>query len=161
MKRSTNGILTWFTTFFRVWRREFRMVFTDVGVMLFFFFLTLMYPVIYTLIYNPETVRDIPIVVVDKSRTSSSRELARMIDATEQIKVYDYAPSLNDARKIQNEHDAFGILEIPEDYDKRLGRGDQAVTTFYSDMGLLLRYRAFVSALTEVQLALGTSIMQE
>ncbi len=160
MKRSENSITTWFTTLFKVWRREFRMVFTDIGVMLFFFFLTLMYPVIYTLIYNPETVRDIPVAVVDKSRTLSSRDLTRMIDATDAMAVYDYAPSLADARKLHAEHKVYGILEIPEDYDKKLGRGQQAVVTFYSDMGLLLRFRAFVGALTEVQLAVGSKIQQ-
>lgn len=161
MKHPGNGILTWFTTLFQVWRREFRMVFSDLGVMLFFFLLPLMYPVVYTLIYNPETVKDIPIVIVDRSRTPQSRELARMVDATDAIKIYDYAANLNDARKIQNEHNAFGILEIPSDYAKKIGRGEQAVATFYSDMSLLLRYRAFVSALTDVQLAAGTKIQQE
>lgn len=161
MKNKNNGILTWFTTFFRVWRREFSLVFSDLGVMLFFFFLTLMYPVVYTLVYNPETVKDIPVVVVDNSRSPESRRLARMVDATDAIKVYDYAANLQDARNIMNSHEAFGILEIPSDYDKKIGRGDQSVATFYSDMGLLLRYRAFVSALTEVQLALDTEIRQQ
>ena len=154
------GISDWFTTLFMVWRREFRLVFTDAGVMLFFFFLTLVYPVIYTVIYNPETLKDIPIVVVDQSRTPESRRLARMVDATEGMEVYDYAPSLNEAREIQNNHEAFGILLIPDDYAKKLGRGEQAVVTFYSDMGLLLRYRTFVSNLTSVQLAAGAEIQQ-
>lgn len=154
------GISDWFTTLFKVWRREFRLVFTDAGVMLFFFFLTLVYPVIYTVIYNPETLKDIPVVVVDQSRTPESRRLARMVDATEGIEVYDYAPSLTDAREIQNNHDAFGILLIPDDYARKLGRGEQAVVTFYSDMGLLLRYRTFVSNLTSVQLAVGAEIQQ-
>lgn len=161
MKTSSSGILNWMVTFFRVWRREFRMVFSDIGVILFFFFLTLMYPVIYTLIYNPETLKDIPVVVVDESRTPSSRELTRMIDATQGMEVFDYAPTVEEARRIQNSHDAFGILLIPSDYDKRLGRGEQAVCTFYSDMGLLLRYRTFVSALTDVQMALGTKIQTQ
>lgn len=160
MKRSENSITAWFTTLFKVWRREFYMVSHDVGVMLFFFFLTLMYPVIYTLIYNPETVRDIPVAIVDKSRTPSSRDLARMVDATDAMAIYDYAPSLADARKLHAEHKVYGILEIPEDYDKKLGRRQQAVVTFYSDMGLLLRYRAFVGALTDVQLAVGSEIRQ-
>lgn len=160
MKSSGLGIVSWFVTLFRVWQREFRLVFSDMGVILFFFFLTLMYPIIYTLIYNPETVKDIPIVVVDHSRTSESRELARMVDATDAMKIYDYAPDLQAARRIQNEHDAFGILEIPASYAKNLGRNEQSVVTFYSDMSLLLRYRTFVSSLTDIQLALGTKIQQ-
>lgn len=133
-------------------------MFSDMGVILFFFFLTLMYPVVYTLIYNPETVKDIPIVVVDHSRTAESRELARMVDATDAMKIYDYAPDLAAARKIENSHETFGILEIPADYAKNLGRGEQSVVNFYSDMSLLLRYRTFVGSLTEIQLALGTKI---
>lgn len=143
---------------FRVWQREFRLVFSDMGVILFFFFLTLMYPVVYTLIYNPETLKDIPIVVVDHSRTAESRELTRMVDATDAMKVYDYAPDMAAARAIQNSHESFGILEIPADYAKNLGRGEQSVVTFYSDMSLLLRYRTFVGSLTEIQLALGSKI---
>lgn len=158
MKKSDKGILSWFVTLFRVWQREFRLVFSDMGVILFFFFLTLMYPVVYTLIYNPETVKDIPIVVVDHSRTAESRELARMVDATDAMKIYDYAPDLAAARKIENSHETFGILEIPADYAKNLGRGEQSVVNFYSDMSLLLRYRTFVGSLTEIQLALGTKI---
>lgn len=153
--------MKWLETLLRVYRREFRLVFSDVGVMLFFFFLPLIYPLIYTIIYNPETVKDIPVVVVDESRSPESRQLARMIDATDAIKVYDYASNLNDARTMMNEHECFGILQIPGDYAKNIGRGSQSVATFYSDMGLLLRYRAFVSALTDVQLAVGTDIQQK
>lgn len=143
---------------FRVWRREFYLVFHDAGVMLFFFALPTLYPLVYTIIYNPEVVRDLPVVVVDHSRTSSSRKLTRMVDATSAIKVYDYAPDMAAARGIMNEHDCFGILEIPANYDKKLGNGEQAAVNFYSEMSLLLRYRSFVAALTDVQLALGADI---
>ena len=84
-----------------------------------------------------------------------------MIDATPAVEIYDYAPTVADARRIHNDHKAYGILLIPEDYATRLGRGEQAVVTFYSDMGLLLRYRTFVSALTDVQLAAGAKIQTE
>lgn len=158
MKRSKMNIGQWFTGLFRVWRREFRLVFGDVGVMLFFLFLPLFYPLVYTLIYNTEIVKDIDVAVVDESRTPESRHLAQMIDATQSIRVYDYAPNLQEARQMVNEHKCYGVLQIPGDYAKKIGRGEQGVATFYSDMSLLLRYRAFVSALTDVQMALGTEI---
>ena len=161
MKQSRFSILSWFTTLFRVWRREFRLILSDEGVLIFFLGLTIGYPLIYTIIYNPETVREIPIVVVDQSRTARSRDLTRMIDATPAMQVYDYAPTVADARRIHNEHKAYGILLIPSDYAERLGRGEQGVVTFYSDMGLLLRYRSFVSALTDVQMAAGAKIQTE
>lgn len=116
-----NMIIAWLTAFARVWRREFRLVLSDNGVLLFFFFLTLAYPVVYTLIYNTETMRDLPIAVVDHSRTGASRELSRMLDATDAIQVYDYASNLADARRMVNEHQCYGVLEIPEDYARCIG----------------------------------------
>lgn len=148
-------------TLFAVYRREFRLVFSDVGVMLFFFFLTIAYPVIYTVIYNPETLTDLPFVVVDHDRTEQSRRLARALDATQAMAIYDYAPDMPAAREMLNNHNAFGVLEIPDDYSRRLGRGEQGVVTFYADMSLLLRYRTFLMAITDVQLAEGARIQQQ
>ena len=54
--------MNWFKSLFRVWRRETRLVFTDIGVLLFFFALPLAYPIVYTLIYNPEVVKKIDTV---------------------------------------------------------------------------------------------------
>ena len=148
-------------TLFAVYRREFRLVFSDVGVMLFFFFLTIAYLVIYTVIYNPETLTDLPFVVVDHDRTEQSRRLARALDATQAMAIYDYAPDMPAAREMLNNHNAFGVLEIPDDYSRRLGRGEQGVVTFYADMSLLLRYRTFLMAITDVQLAEGARIQQQ
>ena len=50
--------MDWIKSLFRVWRRETRLVFTDIGVLLFFFGLPIAYPVVYTLIYNPEVVKE-------------------------------------------------------------------------------------------------------
>lgn len=154
-------IKNWFVTLFRVWRREFRLVFTDPGVLLFFFALPTLYPVVYTVIYNPEVVRNVPIVVVDDSRTSQSREFARMIDATDGIKIYDYVPDMEAARRAMARKECYGILHIPERFAKDVTNGVQSVVPFYSDMSLLLRYRNFVMCLTDVQIAYGAKIQME
>lgn len=153
-----NPISRWFREMARVWSRELRLTFTDAGMLLFFFALPLVYPLVYTLIYNPEVVTDIPVAVVDDSRTSASRELTRSIDATSAIKVIGYATSLSEARQWQADKRCYGILVIHGDYARNLGRGEQAHVDFYSDMSLLLRFRTFLSALTDVQLATGAKI---
>ncbi len=158
---SGNGILSWIQSVARVWAREFRLVFGDMGVIIFFFLLPLGYPVIYTLIYNTEVIRDLPIAVVDHSRSPESRELARMVDATSALEVYDYCPDIPAARRLSNEKKVFGVLEIPADYARKIGRGEQTQVTYYADMSLLLRYRAALGALTDVQLSLGDNIRGE
>ena len=145
----------------KVWRREYYLVFHDAGVMLFFFFLTVAYPLVYTFIYNPEIVENIPIAVVDNSRSEESRKLTRMIDATQGIEVWDYATNMEEAHRMENNHEVYGILEIPSDYARRIGRQEQGVVTFYCEMSLLLRYRTCLTALTDVRLAAGADIRQQ
>ena len=47
-----SAIKNWWVNLFRVWRREIYLVFTDPGVLLFFFALPTAYPLFYTIIYN-------------------------------------------------------------------------------------------------------------
>ncbi len=65
-----SDIKYWFRSLFKVWVNEYKLVGKDLGVMLFFFALPLMYPIVYTLIYNPEVVENVAMVVVDNSRTT-------------------------------------------------------------------------------------------
>lgn len=161
MKGIFHDMSNWFRELAAVWLREFKLVFSDIGILLFFIALPLGYPIVYTLIYNPEVPTDIHVAVVDNCRTSQSRDLVRKIDATSAIEIVGYASSMTEARKWLAEKKCYGILEIPHDYSRKLGRSEQSVVPFYSDMGLLLRYRSFISALTDVQLATGAEIRSE
>lgn len=148
----------WFKSLFRVWRRETWLVFTDVGVLLFFFGLPLAYPIVYTLIYNPEVVKEIPAVVVDNSRTAESRDLVRTIDATDGIRITGYAANLQEARRAMAEKECYVVFSIPPDYSRKIGRGESATVSMYNDMSLLLRYRQSLFALTNVQMHEVTEI---
>lgn len=146
---------------FEVYCREFKMVTHDVGIILFFMFLPLAYPVIYSLIYNPELVKDVSMVVVDHDRTAMSRELARKIDACDQAHVIGYATDLSDARRAVNTHKAYAILEIPEGFARKVGRGETSNAVLYCDMSLLLRYRGFLVATTNVMEEFSSELMTE
>ncbi len=149
----------WLSMTGRVFRNEWKLVLGDVGVLLFFVGLPLAYPIAYTLVYNPEVVDNIRIAVVDNSRTKESRELVRTVDATPALEVYDYAADLGEAKKMMAETKVFGVLEIPADYARKLGRGEQVHVPFYADMSLLLRFRSEMAALTDVQMKMGTEIL--
>lgn len=150
-------ILRYISTFFRTlaeaFADEWRVVLKDVGVLVFFILLPIAYPIVYTLVYNPEVLRKMPVAVVDNSRTAESRELIRKIGSTPGIEIYDYYPNLNDARAMVDANRVFGILEIDREYAKEIGRGSTGHATFYSDMALMLRFRTFAFDLTEVQIA--------
>ncbi|MCM1355834.1 MAG: ABC transporter permease [Staphylococcus sp.] len=153
--------MNWIKSLFRVWRRETRLVFTDIGVLLFFFALPIAYPVVYTLIYNPEVVKKIDTVVVDHSRSVESRELVRELGATQTINIIGYAADLGEAKQAWHEKKCYGIVEIPADYGTRIGRGEQAVASFYADMSLLIRFRQYLLSLTDVQMNEALRITSE
>lgn len=145
----------------RVFRNEFRLIVGDMGILLFFVALPLLYPVVYTLIYNPEVVRELPVAVVDNSRSSESRNLVRTADASPSISIYNYCANMTEAKELMAAGEVFGIMEIPQDYGKQIGRSEPAHVSFYADMSLLLRYRTFVAALTDLQLQLVNEITGE
>lgn len=154
-------IKNWFGALGRVFRREFRHVLKDPGVLLFFIALPLAYPIVYTLIYNPEVVRQLPVAVVDESMTAASRDFVCKASATPTIDIYAYCPNMADARELMAEGKVFGIMQITPDYAKNLGSGEPAHVEFYADMSLLLRYRAFVSALTDLQIEVISEVTGE
>jgi ABC-2 type transport system permease protein len=157
-------IIMWkkFTSYIRqlvnVYIREFKVIGADSGILLFCLFLPLAYPIIYSLIYNPEVVRDVKMVVVDHDRTPKSRELVRNLDATPEAKVIGYAADLSEAQRAMNSHKCYAILEIPEGFDRKLGRSESADAVIYCEMSLLLRYRGFLVASTNVAQAMSAKI---
>ncbi len=154
-------ILDFIRQLFGVYCREFRLVLHDMGIMIFLFLLPTAYPVIYSLIYNPELVREVKMVVVDHDRTPLSRELTRNLDATQEIRTIGYAPDLAEGRRAMDSHKCYGILEIPEGFEKAVRRGETGNAVIYSDMSLLLRYRGFLVAATNVSQAMGAEILNE
>lgn len=146
--------------FINVYIHEFKLVFSDQGIMIFLFFLPLAYPVIYSIIYNPELVRDVKVVVVDHDATPKSRELVRKLDATQGMWIIGYAHDLADARRAMDSHKCYGILEIPKGFERNTGRGQTAPAVLYSEQSLLLRYRAMLISCTDVMSVMGAEIVE-
>ena len=141
-----------------VWREEFRTIFHDFGAMLFLFMLPLGYPLVYALIYNPETPRNIPIAVVDDCRSELSRQYCRMIDATPQIAVASYAANMQEAEALLNERKVYGILSLDRNFERDIYRARQANVMLFCDMNSLLYYRNLLVGATDVTAAFNAQI---
>ena len=143
---------------FSIWNRELKYVFKDLGVVVFFIVVPLIYPVLYGIIYNPETIREVPLVVVDESHSSIAREFVRKIDATPDVHVYLHAANMEEAKRIVDRKEAYGILQIPSEFSAKLHRGEQSNVALYIDMSGLLFYKAILLATTEASLQMGKVI---
>ena len=143
---------------FYIWKDELRNVFKDAGVMIFFFLVPFVYPLLYSFIYNNEVVHEAKMVVVDQSDSYLSREFTRRVNATPDVEVVGVCPDMAEAKKMLDEKKAYGILLFPPDYSKDLHEGRQTTVSLYCDMSALLFYKAFLLATTEVSLDMGKEL---
>ena len=81
-----------------IWKDELRNVFKDAGVMIFFFLVPFVYPLLYSFIYNNEVVHEAKMVVVDQSDSYLSREFTRRVNATPDVEVVGVCPDMAEAK---------------------------------------------------------------
>lgn len=144
--------------FWKITKTEFISIFKDGGAMLILFGAMLIYGTLYPLIYAPQVVRKFPVAVVDLDNTSPSRQLARMLDATPEADVRYSAQSLDEAKALFLDRKVYGVLYIPEGYQKRMLAGEQNHVSLYADGGYFLLYSDFLGAVGEVVVAAGAEV---
>lgn len=142
----------------RICLREFQLIFKDVGVMVLIFAVPLVYPMLYSFIYYPEVVRELPIAVVDLSKSSVSRQYIRNIDATPDVKVSTSSISMAEAINMFKNRQVRGIVQIPETFSSDIALGRQTTVSVYADMEFFLYYKATVTATSFVTLETGNHI---
>ena len=151
-------LYSWLEDAAYVWRQEIKQVFRDEGVLIFCVIVPLVYPLLYSWIYNNEVVHEVPVVVVDQSHSQQSRQLIRMLDASPDIHVLSYAADLDDAQSLVSRQVVKGIYFIPEDFATRLNRMEQGVIGVYCDMALMLTYKAIYQTAVAVTQKMGAEI---
>ena len=138
MNRLSRQITSYWTQFRSVVRNEFRTIFSDGGVMLILIFALLIYATVYSLAYGSQVLRNVPIGVVDQSRTHASRTLIETFNAGPNTYVA-YEPSdMEEARELFYDRKIYGVVYIPADYEKNLLGGLQANVAIYCDASYFL-----------------------
>ena len=144
-----------------IWWIEMKNTIKDEGVLIFFILVPLLYPLLYSWIYNNEVVRDVPVVIVDQSHTATSRQFIRMFDASPDVKAAYYCNSLSEAQALVAQQEANGIMLFPEDFERTLNRGEQAHVSIYCDMSIMLAYKAIYLTAIHVSLDMGKERQKE
>ncbi|MBO4722752.1 MAG: ABC transporter permease [Muribaculaceae bacterium] len=145
-------ILGWLHSIVLSMKQEFKHIFRDEAVVIFFVVLAIVYPPLYSLIYNPEVARDEAVVVVDDSHSALSRQFVRDLDASPDVNVTAYARDMEEARELMATKKCYGILYFPADFETEVMRGNQGHVSLYCDMSVMMRYKAMLTALTNVQM---------
>lgn len=146
---------------FYIWKQEFRTTFRDQGVLIFFVLVPVVYPLIYAFIYTNETIREVPAVVVDNSRTSLSREYLRKVDASPEVEIVTYCADMEEAKLMLKDRRAYGIIYIPAHFSDDIASGKQTQVSLYCDMSGLLYYKSLLNTNTNVSLAMNADIKMQ
>lgn len=113
--------------------KEFKKIATSYSIILVLIGGVFIYGLLYNYMYGPNLLRDIPLVVVDMSKSPLSREYTRLLDASDQVSVYSNAPDIVSAKEMMKKNEVSGIIYLPYDFDSRVGRGEQSVFVSYVD----------------------------
>lgn len=143
------------------WVSELKTIVKDQGVLLFFVFLPLAYPLIYSWIYTNEVVREVPVVVVDDSHSALSREFVRKFDASPDVSVAYQCGSIAEAQDVIGHGKAYGILYFPADFQEKNGRMEQTHVSVYCDMSYMLTYKAIFQTATNISGEMGAGIQKQ
>jgi len=134
-------------TLFQVWMNEYRTIFSDFGILLVFFGAIIIYPFFYPLPYTNEVLKDIPVAVVDMNHSQLSHKLTRMIDSSELVFVAARDDTFDQAKVSILKGDIGGIVYIPNDFENKVLRGEQASVSVYSDASYFLIYKQVLSGI--------------
>lgn len=141
-----------------IWRKEMTQVVKDEGVLIFFIFVPLVYPLLYSWIYNNEVVREVPVCVVDQSHSHLSREFIRMCDASPDVHVKYYAQDLDEAKSLVSRQLVKGIYLIPSSFAEDVYGLKRGVVSVYCDMSLMLTYKAIFQTAQMVTMEMGNEL---
>jgi ABC-2 type transport system permease protein len=116
------------------------------------------YAIFYPQPYLNEALRDVPIAVVDRDGTQSSRDFARRVDATPDVAVTEQLPDLASAEREVYARRVSGILVIPQNFERELLHGRGSPVALYADASYFLIYQRVAAAVAAVARTVGAEI---
>ncbi|ENN86509.1 putative permease component of ABC transporter [Rhizobium freirei PRF 81] len=119
---------------------------------------TIIYAVLYPQPYRTEALRHVPIAVVDLDGTDSSRELARRVDASADVAVVAVLPDQTSAEREVHARNLFGILVIPQYFERDLLHNRQSPVALYADASYFLIYQRISGGVTAVAKTMGAEV---
>ena len=110
-------------------------------------------------IYHFNTLRDIPVAVLDLDQSATSRTVVRYLESSTMIKVSPRTPhSPQEARQLMVSEQIAAVVLIPSDFSSRLKSGRQAEVLVGADMSNILTGRNVTNAIVSVLATVSAGI---
>jgi ABC-2 type transport system permease protein len=130
--------------------RELTIITHDRSLMMIILLGGLLYPVLYGSFYWHKRERDVPIAVVDQSRTEMSRELIRWLDAHPTLIVKYLLNDESEGRDLIYRMKVQAVVYIPADYEVALKSGTGTTVMVHLDASRFLLANNINIAINEV-----------
>ena len=141
-----------------IWAKEMTITVKDEGVLIFFILVPILYPLLYSWIYSKQVTREVPVAVVDMSKSSLSRQFIRYYDATPEAKVTYHCNNLEEAKQLVGKRVVKGILYFPSDFEKKVMRGEQSKMSVFCDMSIMMYYKAVYQSAVTISSTLNSTL---
>jgi len=120
---------------------EWGAIFRDRGALLILLIAVWIYPLVYSIAYQNNVIRDVPMTVVDQDKSALSRQLIRMLEATQEIKISKQTGDFGEAEQQFWDNDTKGVIVVPIDFEKKILKGQQTHIGLFCDAGYFLIYK--------------------
>lgn len=142
----------------RIIRYEYREILCSLPILLVLGGGVFLYGILYNYMYSPNVLQEVPVTIVDQSHTALSREYIRLLSATPQVRVQGVVNDISTAQGLMKKGEAMGIIFIPEDFDTKVGRGEESVFISDNTTMAFLSYAALKEASSGAMLALDSNL---
>ena len=129
---------------------ECKIIFSNRGVMLIIFLAPLIYSLLYSACYAKQVVHKVPIAIVDHSHSYNSRQLKSKLSASPYLKIAYNPTDIIEAKDLLLNRKIYGVVYIPNNYEKAILNHEQAVISIYCDASYFLMYRQIFQGVTSV-----------
>ena len=134
------------------WTEEYKNILKDLGALALFFGVQIAYPLLYPLPFyqDHESVRQLPVAVVDQDKTSMSRMFTRMADANENMDVVMQPASFEEAKQKFLTNAVNGVVIIPKGFTNDLYQNRQTEISVYCDASYFYIYKQVLAGVNYV-----------
>lgn len=161
MKNLYKYIRNWVQDMGEIITLEFRALITNSGALIIMLGGTLIYGLLYNYMYEPNVIHNIPIAIVDESRTATSREFSRMLNSTNKVKVITNDVNFEQAKELIKSQDIKGFVYFSRDFEEKIAQGEQTTVSVYATTYAFLYYGSISKAVANCALAIGDKIKAE
>jgi len=137
---------------------EVKSIFADRSILLTMFGGIIMYSILYPLPYSQQVSRDAEIVVIDYDRSSMSRELIRMVNASPDTHIAGQVDSVRDAEALIEKGEIKGFLIIPEHFRRDLFMKKPVTLSLGGDASYFMTYSTIATGILKAGGTLSAQI---